>query len=341
MITRLFYFFLIAFVACACLDSKENKVQRFLIQGNDAAARKSFREAKRYYGEALKLDSCFVDAWNNLGTVYYREKHFAEALDAYTNALQCNPRMPDALVNRSNTFYELNKPKEALDDINAFAALAPDTFIVHLSRGLIYTRMQRYDDAIGSFSEVLDQNPKHVETLVNLATVYYYRKSYDSARFYLDRAIAIDDTEANAFNAYALLELDLGNTDEALRRVNQALTLRKNDPYFLNNRGFILIAANSLDKALEDIDNSISVDPYNAWAYRNKGVYFLRKGQPEDALRLLTRAEQMDTTVSKLFYYMAEANFLKGDRNIGCHYLTKSRNRGEIKADELRLKCKE
>lgn len=338
MMKKVCYLLLVG-VAFGCLDSRENKLQRFLIQGNDMATKRSYREAKRYYNEALKMDSCFVDAWNNLGTVYYKEGHFPEALDAYTNALQCDPRMRQALLNRSNTFYELSKYKEALADIDAFSSLGSDTLVTHLSRGLIFTRMNDLDRAITSFKRALEFNSIHAETLVNLATVFYYQKNYDSAKLYLREALQSDPQEANAHNVYALLELDLGNENAALLHANHALSLKKDDPYFLNNRGWIFIKMNKLEDALKDIDKSIGEDPYNAWAYRNKGVYYLKMNEPESALRLLTRAEQMDTTVSQLYYFLGEANFRNGNKQTGCSYFRKSLRKGEISQAELKSKC--
>lgn len=339
MMMRGFLAFL-ALVFFSCLDSTENKLQRFLIQGNDAASKQSYGEARRYFTEAIKLDSCFVDAWNNLGTVYYKEKHFPEALDAYSNALQCNPKMRQALLNRSNTFYELNRYDQAMVDINAFASMGADTLITHLSRGLIYTRTQDFARAVSSFKEALKRDERHVETLVNLGTVYYYTKQYDSARFFLDKAIATDPTEANAHNAYALLEVDNGNLAEAMRRVNDALAIRANDPYFLNNRGYIYIMQNELEKGLSDIDESIGQDPYNAWAYRNKGIYYLKTNQSQPALRVLTQALKLDSTISRLYYYLGEAYVSTNDFETGCTYFFKAEKKGDIAAKDFPARCK-
>ena len=212
--------------------------------------------------------------------------------------------------------------------------------MTHISRGLIFTRMNRLDDAIKSFHHALAMDSNHAETLINLGTVYYYQKKYDSAELCLRQAIRSNPMEANAYNVLALLKLDLGNTDEALLRVNHALSLKKNDPYFLNNRGLIFITKNNFEKALEDIDKSIGEDPYNAWAYRNKGIYYLRTKNIESAIRLLTKAAEMDTTVTKVFYYLGEANILKGDAKIGCAYLRRSLARAEITEAELKLKCR-
>jgi len=49
-----------------------------------------------------------------------------------------------------------------------------------------------------------------------------------------------------------------------------------------------------LDKAETDINQSIELDPYNGWAYRNKGIFYFMKGDYPSAQRLLVQAEKMD-----------------------------------------------
>ena len=65
--TRLWW--LSGILLLSCFDSKETKLQRFLIQSNDMVKKQNVEQAERLLNEALKLDSCFSDAWNNLGTL--------------------------------------------------------------------------------------------------------------------------------------------------------------------------------------------------------------------------------------------------------------------------------
>jgi tetratricopeptide (TPR) repeat protein len=86
---------------------------------------------------------------------------------------------------------------------------------------------------------------------------------------------------------------------------------------------------NKLDKARTDIDESISTDPYNAWAYRNKGIYYLMLHQYDDALRVLKQAESMDPFIDKVYIYLAEAYLQTKDFENACKAYEKSIERGE------------
>src|SRR5688572_29847968 len=126
-------------ILLACADGREAKLQRFLLQGNSMVEKRNYQEAKRYFSEAVKLDSCFADAWNNLGTVYYNEGNYSEALASFDRALECHPDFYDVYINRANTYYELNNQAFALRDLDTYGERKPDTAIVFFSRGLIYT----------------------------------------------------------------------------------------------------------------------------------------------------------------------------------------------------------
>jgi Flp pilus assembly protein TadD len=94
--------------------------------------------------------------------------------------------------------------------------------------------------------------------------------------------------------------------------IGKALALRPGDPYFLNNRGYVLLMMGRLPEALEDIDKSIVGDPRNAWAYRNKGIYYYKSGDYANAVRLLERAIELDSTVRDAKRFLELAREKKG-----------------------------
>src|SRR5690606_14352808 len=105
----------------ACTDSKETRIQRFLLQGNDQAKKGNAPQAIAYYAAAIELDSCFAEAWNNLGTVYYRQRNYDQALTSYDHAVSCREGYTEALLHRANTFFALQQFHNALKDLDRVA----------------------------------------------------------------------------------------------------------------------------------------------------------------------------------------------------------------------------
>lgn len=325
------------FIIVACTGS-ETKLQRFLLQGNEMAQKQNFHEAKRYYREALKLDSCFADALNNLGTLLFKEGNFTEALTNYNQALDCKPDFYDAYLNRANTFYELNNPTAALRDLDQYAKAHPDTSLLFFSRGLNYTKLEAYDKAITSFRKAYEKDPGNVEGLVNLATVFYYKNEFDSSVMVLNEASAISKN-ANIYNLLSLIESKKGDYAKAMDWITQALALEPGNAYFLNNRGYLYLETGQPDKALSDIDKSIGEDPYNAWAYRNKGLYYLKVKDYVSAIRLLEKTISMDEKIEKGYFYLGDAYFQTGDKQKGCFCYQKALEKQELTQEEFRKKC--
>jgi tetratricopeptide (TPR) repeat protein len=85
----------------SCSDSRDTRLQRFLILGNEAVQQQNFEQAASYYEGALSLDSCFADALNNLGTLNYNQKNYGKAVDYYNRTLSCKPDFEEAYLNRS------------------------------------------------------------------------------------------------------------------------------------------------------------------------------------------------------------------------------------------------
>ena len=115
-------------VVLGCGESKkENDKQRFLIKGNGALDRGEFKDALRYYNGALALDSCYVEALNNIGVVYFESGKYIQAIQYYDEAMRCNPEHWDTYINRASTFYESNELYRALDDLEFLQRKTPDS----------------------------------------------------------------------------------------------------------------------------------------------------------------------------------------------------------------------
>lgn len=315
---RLLLFVSIALVLFSCGNNKETQKQRFLIRGNEALKQQNYREATRFYNEAIALDSCYTAAINNLGIIAYENARYGEAVLQYERAMNCDPTFMDAQINRANAFYELNELFRALDDLEFVESQLPDTSYVHFMKGLVLTKMRKYGEALEAFNKTVQLDSGNAEVWINRGSVHYYLGQLEKSQSDLDYALQLDPLESNAYNALALVEIERGNLDEALELVNNALDFEPIQPYFLNNRGFIHLLKGEFDLAKKDINQSIVIDAENAWAYRNKGWYYYKTSNYPEAIRLLNQAVKLDPFVNDGFQFLAEAYWANGDKTQAC-----------------------
>ena len=332
---------LIFLVLLGCSDNKGPRLQKFLLKGNLSLKESNTDEAIRYFEEAIKLDPCFVDALNNLGTINFQQKRLADALRLYNMAIACQPNFLLAYFNRANTYYELNEYFNAERDVRKIISQKPDTAVAYFMQGLISTKTHNFPAALVAFDRAILIDSANVEYRVNRGTVNYYLHQFSNAENDLSVAEHLNPREANIYNTQAMIEISKGNHDKALLQIQKALQLSPNQPYFLNNRGFIFLMQNRLVEALADIDQSILLDPNNGWAYRNKGIYRLLSRDYEDAIRLLKQGLSMDPFIEKIHFYLGMAYLKSGKKGDACEQFRMSERVGDRMATtDLMKSCR-
>jgi tetratricopeptide (TPR) repeat protein len=92
---------------------------------------------------------------------------------------------------------------------------------------------------------------------------------------------------------------------------------------------------------MADINESISLDPYNAWAYRNKGLLAMMQKDYVYAERLFQQALKTDDFVDKIYFYSGMNYEKMGKRELACEAYKKSQERDErmVTAEQLK-NCK-
>jgi len=340
--TRILVLFLITLCAC---EGKEARVQKFLLKGNLASKERNWQQASYYYAEAIRLEPCYADAWNNLGTVFFQQQRYDKAMENYDKALNCNPKFINALLNRANTSYELKEYFRTISDLEKVMEIRPDTAITFFTLGLTYTKMREFNKALISFEhcwKLTDekQEKQRTELAVNHAIVQFYLKNFEQAKTELQTLAKRNEKEPNIYNTLALIETELGHYPEAMNYINEAIRLDPVQSYYLNNRGYIFLLQDALASAEADINSSIEKDPNNAWAYRNKGIYYLKKNDFVAAERLLKQSLNLDPFVDKIHFYLGTAYLKNGKKELACDSFKKSESQNDkMVTTELR-NCK-
>ncbi|MEI9920073.1 MAG: tetratricopeptide repeat protein [Bacteroidota bacterium] len=293
-------------VICSC-ESKETRIQSFLLKGNEEIVKGDDEKALYYYTESLKLDSCFADALNNIGTVHHKGHRYGEAIESYSNALNCNPKYYPARLHRANSYYESGDFGSALRDIDELVKKSPDSSEVYFLQGLVFIKLSDYQSSVTAFQQALDHGyPNKLECRVNIATSKVFLKQFDEAKSELEACLKLDEKQPLIYNSLALIAIGKKDFNEAIKQANKGLELDQRQPYILNNRGFAYMELGKLDEARTDINESIMLDPYNSWAYRNKGIIELKLKNFDEAERLLKKSKQMDPNTELVDEYLSQ-----------------------------------
>lgn len=86
-----------------------------------------------------------------------------------------------------------------------------------------------------------------------------------------------------------------GETDLAIRDLDQVLSLQADNAPALNNRGALKTSKGDYDQAVKDFDQAIRIEPRFAKAYYNRGIAKFRQGQFDRAVEDYTQALQIQS----------------------------------------------
>jgi tetratricopeptide (TPR) repeat protein len=96
--------------------------------------------ARKSYEQALKLKPDYIEAMNNIGTVYYAKKSYRRAIRWYDKALKVSgeePRSASVYMNLGTAYFARKKYEQATDAYQTALKLDPDVFEHHSNFGVM------------------------------------------------------------------------------------------------------------------------------------------------------------------------------------------------------------
>ena len=85
-------------------------------------------QAKRAYMRAIKIDSKYAEAVNNLGTVYYAQQAYRRAVGQYNRALKLSPNSAGMWSNLGTAWFARKNYKKAAELYTKALSLDPEVF---------------------------------------------------------------------------------------------------------------------------------------------------------------------------------------------------------------------
>ncbi len=130
--------------------------------------------AERYYRLAIKADSHYAEAINNLGTVYYARKSYRRAIGEYKKALRINPKSASFWSNLGVGYFARKDYKRAADAWQEALTLDPNVFETRGTQGVLLQERNVEERAKFHYS---------------LAQMYAKKGMNDRAILYIRRAL--------------------------------------------------------------------------------------------------------------------------------------------------------
>jgi tetratricopeptide (TPR) repeat protein len=127
---------------------------------------------------------------------------------------------------RGEELFMQNKPQEALPFLESAVAEDPAHVQAFLYLGIVYQQLDRLDDAIAAYRNILPKGGKETARIAyNLGNVYFAKGNAEFAGQYYTQAIEADPSWSAAFLNRANARIKTGALKEALGDYEQYLVL--------------------------------------------------------------------------------------------------------------------
>jgi tetratricopeptide (TPR) repeat protein len=240
------------------------------------------------------------------GQAAYDARHAVEAVQAFEAALHLEPTHYWSMMSLGYCLGSLaQKPEDFSGAVRVFTACLmkrPDHPYAYLCRAAMYSKLQRYPEALADGSRAIELDPKEATAWYNRGNTYGKLGQPAKAIADYSRAIELDQKLAYAWNNRGGYFDQLGQSEKAIADFSRAIELDKKDALFRCNRGRVYDKLGRLDPALADFSAAIELDEKLPAAWMNRGLVFSELGQHKKAVADYSRAIQLIPVEAQAWY---------------------------------------
>lgn len=145
--------------------------------------------AKKHYERALRFNSKYAEAVNNIGTIHYAKRSYRRAISQYKKALKLAPNSASIHSNLGTAYFARKKYEDAAKTYQQALALDPDVFEHRSSYGVLLQERNVQERA--KFHYYLSKVYAHAG--VNDRALQYIRKALEEG--FKDRKKFLEEPE--------------------------------------------------------------------------------------------------------------------------------------------------
>jgi len=214
------------------------------------------------------------------------EGRYAEARDAYARLLELGPESPASYVNLALSQARMQKFDDAIATLRLGAERIPGSAILHVRLGHTYLVTGRAEEAIASMDRVIALEPGNVDAYTAAASALDFLERKAEARSYLEKAIALEPE--NMFLRTSLA-LNLGSTGQVPEAIDIFKSLIQDFPQDQALRQHLGVAYGLLGRYADSVESfrqAIAIRP-TPTAYLHLAAALKKAGDIPEAVRSL------------------------------------------------------
>ena len=162
--------------------SSNKEALNLYLKGVEEAKKGNHEQEIIYYEQALKLDSEFVFAWDNLGITYRKLGKYDKAIEAYQKSLSIDPKGITPLQNIAIAYAYKKEYLKAIEAYQRLSEIDKNNPEVYYGIGNIYTNfLQDYENGLSNMCKAYNlyieqKSPYRTDAEKMINVIFYQMK---------------------------------------------------------------------------------------------------------------------------------------------------------------------
>ncbi len=213
--------------------------------------------------------------------------------------------------------------------------------LAYSQRGIVFGKRGLTDRAIADLERAIALNPYNYDAYMNLAVAQEKLGQLDRAGENVERAINVKPSSHEAYIYRGVLYEETGQLDNAIEDYTKAIALDPADFEAYNNRGIVFGKLGQFDKAIADYSEAIKLNPRHIDAHSNRGVAYTLTGQYDWALKDFNMAVLLGPDAPLAYYNRGSFYRRMGKYDLAIEDFRKACDLGDERACRILLQLQQ
>ena len=263
-------------------------------QARSAQSHNDLPTAITKYQEILRIAPKLGPAYNNLGTLYFRQREFRKAVEILEQGLKVDPSMSSASALLGISLYETGDYSRARPCLETALRANPADNNAQLFLAKDLNQLGDFDAAAASLRQLAKRQPGNQEVWYLLARIYM--KLSENA---LGRINAIDPNSVLAHQLSGEMMEAMNNYDGAVVELKKAVDMAPRQPGSHYKLGGAYEGLSQWDSAATEYKAELALDPANCRAQWKLGsIVILKGGDAQEALASIDKSLALCPTLT-------------------------------------------
>jgi len=268
------YKYIVLLLACSLspIAYSQLNTDRITAIGRNALYFNDYVLSIQYFNQVIKLKPYIAEPYLLRAIAKIQLSDYQGALKDLNLAIERNPFNPGAYYTRGYVQRQLGDYTAAEADFTEALVHSPENKTYMLLRADVRSQMEHYDDALADINYLLRHEPESASIQFEKGVLMLNQKDTLAARECFEQATKKEAYNSSYWSALGLINLQLGNEDEALVDLSKAISLGSKWAGDFMNRSIIYHHRNNFRGALADLDQAVMLAPQEASVYFNRGL---------------------------------------------------------------------